>query len=235
MTRRQKNSAFSPTVVSLFLVFGMTIRGLMLLPSNDEVRVESALHQQLHQYTSAEHSIDLPAAGAGRNQTILFVHVGKTGGETIQWRIKLSCKLRRSKLLKEECFQHFEGEEESALSKATIGYLHCNKLKPTKSLANATAFMFSLRNPIDRIVSWFQYMHPDNCVPNRPSGACNLKKDNSAWGVNFYHTCFPDVNDFARSLGKMTIKGGTNCSALAWETAQGNGPEGKSKIGLPRG
>jgi hypothetical protein len=88
--------------------------------------------------------------------------------------------------------------------------------------------MVSIRNPIDRIVSWFQYMHPNNCVPNRPSGACNLKKDNNPWGINFYHKCFPDINDFVRSMGDDSIvKESTDCSVLASETVQGKGPEGK--------
>jgi hypothetical protein len=163
----------------------------------------------------------------GKNHSILFVHVGKTGGETIQWRMKLSCKLRRSVAMKEECFQYFTGEE-SMLSKATIGHLHCDKLRPKESLARSTAFLFSVRHPVDRIVSWFQYMHPSNCVPNIPSGACNLKKDNNPWGIKFYQTCFPDINDLGRALVTPTTNGSMDCSALGIETLQGNGPEGES-------
>lgn len=231
MARRRKNSVLSPTVLTLFLVVAIVIRGLTLLPSNDEALLNASLHGQLEEYSPSGFSDAAipPGAGAGRNQTIVFVHVGKTGGETIQWRIKLSCKLRRSKLLKEECFEHFVGEDESALSKATVGYLHCDKLRPKASFSNATAFMFSLRNPIDRIVSWFQYMHPDNCVPNRPSGACNLKLDKSPWGSDFYGKCFPDINDFVRSIGEVMTKQAVNCSALALETVRGNGPEGEQE------
>ncbi len=194
----------------------------MLLPSNDDVVLSSHLIQQMDQ----RHPSPLER-GTERNQTILFVHVGKTGGETIQWRLRLSCKLRRSKLMKEECFKLFTGEE-SSLSRATIGHLHCDKLRPRESLIDSSIFMFSLRNPVDRISSWFQYMHPDNCVPNIPSGACNLKKENHPWGRNFYQTCFPDVNDFVRSLREPMIRGSINCSALALETVHGSGPEGKA-------
>ena len=200
----------------------------MRLPSNEDLILNSTMLQHMDQ--NPPQAIHRLMHGVGRNLTIVYVHVGKTGGETIMWRIKLICKLRRSKLLKEECFEHFEGQEESFLSKATVGYLHCDKLKPKNSMKNSTAFVISIRNPIDRMVSWFQYMHPDNCVPNLPSGACNLKKDNNPWGIAFYQTCFPDINDLLKSLGGPMVKESTDCSALALETLQGTGPEGTNHI-----
>jgi hypothetical protein len=111
---------------------------------------------------------------------------------------------------------------------ATIGYLHCDKLRPKGSHQNATAYLFSLRDPIDRVVSWFQYMHPENCLPDFPSGACNLKKGNNSWGFTFYQVCFPDVNTMFRSLQTPLLVGSTNCSKIALDTVKGNGPEGPS-------
>jgi hypothetical protein len=235
---RRKKKTLSLFNVSVMLFFGVVLRTLMLLPSNEDFVLEnSAMIKHMDQ--NPPEAIDLQfhgPDGIGRNQSIVFVHVGKCGGETIQWRVKLSCKLRRSRMLKEECLEYFKDrEKESFLSKATIGYLHCDKLRPRESLHNSTAFMVSIRNPVDRIVSWFQYMHPNNCVPNRPSGACNLKKDNNPWGVNFYQTCFPEINDFVGSLGSSdsVVKESTDCSALALETVQGKGPEGKSRRPAP--
>ena len=88
--------------------------------------------------------------------------------------------------------------------------------------------MFSTRDPIDRIVSWFQYMHPKNCLADYPSGACNLKKGNNSWGFTFYHQCFPDVNDLFQSIQTPLMVGSTNCSQLALNTVRGYGPEGAS-------
>lgn len=221
----RRKTAVSPYGVILLMLFAVVIRGLMLLPSNEDVVLNKAVLQGI-EHNSPQMTLEY---GMGRLQTILFVHVGKTAGETIQWRMKISCKLRKSTLMKEECYEYFTGEE-SSLSKATIGHLHCDKLRPSGSLANSTAFLFSLRNPIDRITSWFQYMHPENCVPNRPSGACNLKKDNNPWGINFYQTCFPNVNDFVRSMVEPWIRNSINCSQFALETVQGKGPEGKHFI-----
>ena len=193
----------------------------MLLPSNDEINAAFLPRNQI---------IASPPARAihtfGRNHTLTFVHVGKTGGETIQWRLKLSCSLRKSKRKKARCTQQFQSGE-SFISRATIGYLHCDKVKPRGIIRSSSMFMVSLRDPIDRIVSWFQYMHPLNCLPDRASGACNLKKDNNPWGLAFYGDCFPDVNDFVRAL-KVPVSNRTiDCSAMATETVQGRGPEGR--------
>lgn len=224
MPRRKKT--LSPHVLFLLLFFAAAfLWTLASLPSNEDSVLNSSMLQHMDQ--NPPEAREMRLHGIGRNQSIVFVHVGKTGGETIQWRIKLSCKLRRNALMKEECFEHFQGEE-SFLSQATVGYLHCDKLKPKGSLKNSTAFMVSIRNPIDRIISWFQYMHLGNCVPNRPSAACNLKKDNSPWGINFYKICFPVIDDFVKAMVVSTVKGSTGCSALALETVQGRGPEGPS-------
>jgi hypothetical protein len=72
-------------------------------------------------------------------------------------------------------------------------------------------------------------MNPQNCVPERPSGACNLKKDtSSSWGQDFFDTCFPDVNTFVESMQSPLLQSATNCSQLAIEAVQGNGPKAQS-------
>ena len=194
---------------------------LTMMPSNDDFLAISNSSVLRH----VNQNLRNQSLSTARTEKLIFVHVGKAAGETIQWRIKLSCKLRKSKFLKDECIRIFVGEE-SHLSKATIGYIHCDKLRPRESIHNATTFMFSLRNPVHRIVSWYQYMHPNNCFADRPSAACNLKKDSNPWGITFYRNCFPDVNDFARSLGQDLIVHDINCSALAMQTVWGEGPAG---------
>jgi hypothetical protein len=211
------STRLSSTVVLAILVVIVVIRSFILLPADHALGSMSRQH--------LDQSPPKALLGPRSNRTLVFIHVGKTGGETIQWRLKLSCKLRTSKRKKARCFDQFE-QGESYVSNATISYLHCDKLKPKRSFQNASTFMISLRDPIDRIVSWFQYMHPLNCVPERPSGACNLKKENNSWGLAFYGDCFPQVDDFVRSIHTSLVVGSTNCSEMALETIQGNGPEG---------
>ena len=134
------------------------------------------------------------------------------------------------------------GGGESLLSKRTIGYMHCNMLRPKNSLNDASTLLFSIRDPMDRIVSWFQYMHPQNCLPSRPSAACNLKKQATAkdkesynWGLTMFEKCFHDVNDMIKSIQndlsttkRVAMKGDVNCTKLAIDTITGNGPPGPS-------
>lgn len=212
---------WSPKVLLLGMAFLLAFLSMLLFPSND-----AAMAYQRVNLQTGQHPPNAPFK-LMKNQTIVFVHVGKTGGETIQWRVKLSCNQRRTKWKKIRCLEQFKNGQESFVSQSTVGYLHCDKLKPRGIIPNVTMFMLSIRNPIQRIVSWFQYMHPANCVPERPSGACNLKKSGSQWGVDFYQTCFPDVNDFVLSLRDPLQRGETDCSAMALATITGNGPEGK--------
>lgn len=81
------------------------------------------------------------------NRTMIFVHVGKTGGETIKWRLQVVCNLRGSQRKKARCFEQFT-RGESRLSHATIGYTHCGSQRPKNTMAAATMFLFSIRDPI---------------------------------------------------------------------------------------
>ena len=184
------------------------------------------------------------------NETkLFFIHVGKSGGETIKWRLRVICNIRASARKRAMCHEQFSsstaggGSSESELSKHTIGYMHCNLLRPKTSIYESTILMYSIRNPIDRVVSWFQYMNPINCLPDRPSAACNLKLDktmyntlsNLTWGYVLFDLCFPTINDMIQSLQNEKLvhvedsnNNSINCSQLAIDTITGYGPPGPS-------
>jgi hypothetical protein len=72
-------------------------------------------------------------------------------------------------------------------------------------------------------------MHPENCFAERPSGACNLKKDTkSLWGHEFYDICFPNINAFIQSMKTPLTRSATKCSKMAIDAVQGNGPKKQS-------
>jgi hypothetical protein len=133
------------------------------------------------------------------DRKILFVHLGKAGGDTI--RTTLSCSW--SPAIRRQCEQtsREKGNNETLLSQQMIGIFHKKRLSPSDAPEIATTFLWSLRNPIDRIQSWFYYSHPDNCgFVDSLSPACRLQKATSGWAFDFYRLCFATVEDFALAL-----------------------------------
>ena len=173
-----------------------------------------------------------------KQRKIVLIHVGKTGGETVRHTLKVTCQMRRNKKQKRLCQDLFSNHIESELSRHTIGTIHCDQRFPSNCLDQATALLWTIRNPVDRIVSWFYYMHPANCnrVLNRHSTACNtnrtivatVKKNEtgSDWAANFF-ACFSNINELASSLytagsnNSSSVEDG--CSQIAWRTLVGEG------------
>ena len=106
-----------------------------------------------HKTVASDELLEAPILGASEhaNKTIIFVHVGKTGGETIKWRLKVICNLRGSQRKKARCKEQFSLGE-SQLSRQTIGYTHCGSQRPRQSMERATSFLFSIRDPIVRSI-----------------------------------------------------------------------------------
>jgi len=178
--------------------------------------------------------------GERKQRSIVLIHVGKTGGETVRHTLKITCDMRKNPVQQKLCKDSFANNKtESALSRHTIGTLHCDLLLPIDSLERATTLLWTLRNPLDRVVSWFHYMNPANCRPHVDyhSTACNtnrsivasLQKKNkkgSKWPVKFFG-CFPTMNHFGDALvvpgsdGSTSTNNNNNCSQIAWRTIAG--------------
>ena len=97
---------------------------------------------------------------------------------------------------KKKCFRKL-GEEES-VSKATKRTIHLNVRNKIEGKFirnnNITSFLWTLRNPIHRVVSVFNMDHPDN-DRNVPGGYVGF------WRGRFYRDCeFQTVQDFADIL-----------------------------------
>ena len=152
---------------------------------------------------------------------IVYVHVGKTGGEWIKSQLPVICKTRRNSKLKQNCLQRFATSATpnaitdttpalSLLQNAVIGYIHTTLIYPKNiqySLA-ITHYLFSIRHPYERFQSWYIYNHPKSCDPreyNSPS--CKTKNaiieglssstaiKSSSWNKLFFHDCFPTFYD----------------------------------------
>jgi hypothetical protein len=135
---------------------------------------------------------------------VYFVHVGKAGGATIYRELNmaktfkelgpnlvrkkkaLNCRIKKRKLNQDdkECYQRLPGE--TKLGALLMGRIHVTGEKYTKKQRhwmwkNADLFIFCVRDPINRIMSAYNYHklhHPGQPVQGR-----------------FYKNCFPDGLD----------------------------------------
>jgi hypothetical protein len=59
--------------------------------------------------------------------------------------------------------QFFQQNEKTELSRHAGGIMHANLQRSKQGMALATTFLWTLRNPIDRAISTYRYLHPGNC------------------------------------------------------------------------
>jgi hypothetical protein len=169
-------------------------------------------------------------------RSMLFVHVGKTGGETVKGLLRVTCDVKQTRTSKMDCTNKLEARNETQLSKRTQAYFHCDKILPRQvSVDSITSFLFSLRNPVDRVESWFRYMKPTNCLGGKyyHSPPCRTKRARVGWAFDFFHLCFPDVEDFAKGLWHPAVAAtitttGKSCTDLAWMALTARAPAGPS-------
>lgn len=178
---------------------------------------------------SKKQSIAIPQASNQNGvRGIVYVHVGKTGGEWIKAQLKMVCKTRRNKNIRAVCLQQ---KYPTYLSKLTVGYIHTSTMyidsdvqKPrqtiprTKSIRDASGafshYLFSLRHPLRRLMSWYTYNHPKSCDEREPhSPSCKT----STWKTSFYK-CFPTLQDLADHIqpaARMNMQG-NDCTETFW-------------------
>jgi hypothetical protein len=132
-----------------------------------------------------------------------LVHVGKTAGGTISCRVG-SWLAKNCKKPTRTSHHHLQppqsqrppssSSSSSVLGKHVLGKIHknrdwgCMKRNGRQRPELPAVWLFTLRHPLDRIVSWFHYEHLhlnhiSETVSNRPA---------------LYDDCFDDMNDLAQ-------------------------------------
>jgi hypothetical protein len=127
-----------------------------------------------------------------RDRRILYLHVGKTGGTSLDMILRSNC--RWYKKSQNSCFEAQADAEESVLSRLTERTVHVkwDAIDRQYSKDNATSFLFTVRNPMSRVVSAFNMEHLKNY---KGPGAKNpylihLKE--------IFQDCFPVIEDLAK-------------------------------------
>ena len=129
---------------------------------------------------------------------LLFVHVGKAGGETVRYSLRAGCQAMRNKKKRQRCE---ENVPQSALSDRVAGLIHV-KMR-TVPLDEVDGYLIVIRNPLDRALSWYRYTHPDACnttasqAPSCYSQYLIRSYPEQATAM-FYHDCFPQVSNLTQ-------------------------------------
>ena len=150
------------------------------------------------------------------NRSIALIHVGKGGGLSLRAMTSLKCRLPRNQVTIQSiqtCIVDSFGSSSTTNPKSnplalqTIFYAHMRSI-PADEMNAATSWLIALRNPIDRLISAYQYSHPANCqdatlLPNSTKGCINhfiLNKQQPTQTKNeqqlaqlFVH-CFPNAD-----------------------------------------
>jgi Sulfotransferase family len=138
------------------------------------------------------------------NQThrLLFVHVGKTGGQSIKRISHMGCQTFQQVRRRQLCHDKVPP---TVLANAIYGYFHCYIFKPRDyEMSGYTGFLVTLRHPLDRARSWYEYVHPDHCNERWGTPSCATRKiirqNPDSWEFLFFKTCFSTFHHWIQSL-----------------------------------
>ena len=107
----------------------------------------------------------------------------------------------------------------SKLSESVTGYYHCFKVQPPNLAVTAGSYLFNVRHPVDRVISWYNYVSPNNCLvlggakkesvsPNC-AAAYQLERDADSFVGQFFQACFPTVDDWALAVAAKQPSNGS--------------------------
>lgn len=149
-------------------------------------------------------------------RSIMYVHVGKTGGTTLDAVFLANCRWYRINEVRQRCLDDFQkrNRTESTLSTLVKSTMHGDRWgKFARHIDETTSFLFTVRNPISRAVSAYEMHHIDNERFGRG------KKQ-------FYVDCFPTIEDLSRAVRNDTVAGQptpSDCVHIAHTMLTGGG------------
>lgn len=180
-------------------------------------------HQPNILTTTLHGNIPLPIEPVFPFQNIFWAHVGKAGGNTIRVLLRAYCESDKT-VIADQCTV----APDSMISYLIKGFIHSKDVYPaTYSIKEADAYLYNLRHPVDRMLSWYHYEHPDSCMNNQETIlACKSAKESTKYpgGVTarFYRECFPTQDRLSlpfRQSDKSLMS--DNCTDLARKAIDG--------------
>eukprot|EP00980_Cylindrotheca_fusiformis_P031336 scaffold26198_cov103-Cylindrotheca_fusiformis.AAC.1 len=204
----RRRSTVSLAVRKRYQLFGFLLGSLFFIKLN--IRAHHYVHSEgvVDDSLAIQQEATSPLITLKKsNRTIFFVHVGKTGGTTLQNNVLLfNCEFfGKNAKRKELCLKFLHQHGESELSKQTTGFMHYSARIPRhRDDIDEMDLLFSLREPIARLASAYEYQNPHNCVPGKKEMGMrqkcgiqsNAMKHLDSFHARFYLQCFPTFTAF---------------------------------------
>lgn len=171
-----------------------------IVTSSDEEKVDPSADANIIAHVTAHgpsNSNRMDLADVSRK--VVFVHVGKAGGNTVRAAYpRLWCRKGRRPTEDQlaRCFRK-HWRDDSPLSQQCDLELHMGSPSPRKQLQEYTTFLFAIRNPMTRAISSYSYLHHNNTKSAFAQKKHYLKN-------NFYKICFPTLQHLLKTLHNAT-------------------------------
>jgi hypothetical protein len=179
-----------------------------------------------NQYTTTLEDDKIALQNKSSCHRIIFLHVGKTGGSTVKTALRIKCTANKWQPEQRSACQSqmntffMKNGGENAISKHVIGYSHVNVQPTDKVWRSANVFLFSIRSPIVRFISWYDSVMERMCLETTTNNSCitSDKRDHEGIG-NGILECFPNnIDSLARNLTLIPSRPEYNlCWKRAWQ------------------
>jgi hypothetical protein len=170
---------------------------------------EISLEEELPPTIIPPEGIDWPFQTTNEAR-IYFIHVGKAGGQSLYKRIfvrlakaYLPCRMAASEEALDTCYNPQRGAD-STLRSRLYGHVHIFNptfTEPEKEWLRrrTNLLLFTVRNPIDRIVSAFNYHHHELFQGEKPKPLKEYPREKKI-SARIYTQCFHSVEELAREV-----------------------------------
>lgn len=166
---------------------------------------------------------------ATHGRRIIYLHVGKTGGSTTKGALRIHCTAnkwrnpQRKQCRKDMQRMFRKTGGEGALSKHVIGYSHVNLFPKETVWQRSNSFLFSVRNPINRFISWYDQIYDKMCRRKTKNGKCDYKfsEENGEVGRGVFQCFSEGIESLAQSLTPKPLYPEQRlCWRRAWQIFQ---------------
>lgn len=169
------------------------------------------------------------------NRTIAMIHVGKAGGTSLRSLTRIRCsevsrgQMKKTKKDIDACMNEVFAND-TVLPNSVRYYMHWAHIYNASEIEDATSFLFTVRNPVDRIISAYKYQHPVLCNRNVGSSSLGcrwtnfLEKDGHPIKILYGDESCTTLEMLAQSsMGPWSNTSTPACRKVARKVVQGHG------------